>query len=62
MHTLWVFYYFFQKSLFAENYSMIAAINLTIRGPLNTCLVWSNISIKFPIFRIFQKYSLTWFT
>ena len=40
MHDLWAFYYFFQKSLFAENYFLIAAINLTTRGPLYTCLVW----------------------
>ena len=34
-----VFYYFFQKSLFTENYFLIAAINLATRGPLYTCLV-----------------------
>ena len=33
------FYYFFQKSLFTENYFLIAAINLATRGPLYTCLV-----------------------
>ena len=33
------FYYFFQKSLFAENYFAIAVINLTTPGPLYTCLV-----------------------
>ena len=38
------FYYFFQKSLFAENYFLIAAINLTTRGPLYTCLVQISIS------------------
>ena len=40
MHNLWVFYYFFQKSLFAENNFLIAAINLTTWGPLYTCLVF----------------------
>ena len=35
MHNLW----FFQKSLFPENYILIAAINLTTWGPLYTCLV-----------------------
>ena len=35
-----VFYYFFQKSLFTENYFLIAAINLATRGPLYTCLVY----------------------
>ena len=40
MHNLWVFYYFFQKSLFTENYFLIAAINLTTRVPLYTCLVY----------------------
>ena len=39
MHNLWVFYYFFQKSLFTENYFLIAAMNLATRGPLYTCLV-----------------------
>ena len=39
MHNLWVFCYYFQKSLFAENYFLIAAMNLTTRGPLYTCLV-----------------------
>ena len=34
-----VFYYFFQKSLFTENYFLFAAINLTSRGPLYTFLV-----------------------
>ena len=38
MHNLF-FYYFFQKSLFTENYILIAAINLTTQGPLYTCLV-----------------------
>ena len=33
-----VFYYFFQKSLFTENYFLIAAINLATQGPLYTCL------------------------
>ena len=33
------FYHFFQKSLFTENYILIAAINLASRGPLYTCLV-----------------------
>ena len=41
MHKLWVLYYFFQKSLFAVNYFLIAAINLTTRGSLHTCLASS---------------------
>ena len=40
------FYYFFQKSLFTENYFLIAAINLATRGPLYTCLVRSSNSIE----------------
>ena len=39
MHNSWVFYYFFQKSIFTENYFLIAVINLATRGPLYTCLV-----------------------
>ena len=40
MHNLCVFYYFFQKSIFTENYFLIAAaINLATRGPLYTFLV-----------------------
>ena len=39
MHNLWVLL-FFQKSLFAEDYFLIAAINLTARIPLYTCLVY----------------------
>ena len=31
--------YFFQKSVFTENYFLMAAINLATRGPLYTCLV-----------------------
>ena len=38
MHNL-CFLLFFQKSLFTENYFLIAAINLATRGPLYTCLV-----------------------
>ena len=38
-----VFYYFFPKSLFTENYFPIAAINLATRGPLYTCLVLAQI-------------------
>ena len=34
------FLLFFQKSLFTENYFLIAAINLATLGPLYTCLVW----------------------
>ena len=34
-----VFYYFFQKLLFTENYFLIAVINLATQGPLYTCLV-----------------------
>ena len=43
MHDLWLFYFYhcFQKSLFMEKYFLIAAINLTTRGPLSTCLVVS---------------------
>ena len=36
---IYVFLLFFQKSLFTENYFLIAAINLATRGPLYTCLV-----------------------
>ena len=36
-----VFLLFFQKSLFIENYFLIAAINLATWGPLYTCLVSS---------------------
>ena len=43
MHKLCFFYCFFQKSLFTENYSLIAAIYLTTRGPLYTCLVLTKI-------------------
>ena len=39
MHKLWFFVIFFQKSLFTENYFLIALINLATRGPLYTCLV-----------------------
>ena len=39
MHNLWVFYYFFQKSLLAETYFLIAAMNLTTQGPQYTFLV-----------------------
>ena len=39
MYNLWVLYYFFQKSLFTENYFLIAATNFVTRGPLYTCLV-----------------------
>ena len=46
MHNLCFFNYFFQKSLFTENYFLIAVINLATRGPLYTCLVfllkWQN--------------------
>ena len=44
MHNLWGFYYFFQKSLFAKNYFLIAAINLTTGGPLYSFPV----PIEFP--------------
>ena len=40
MHNLCFFYYFSQKSLFIENYFLIAAINLANRGPMYTCLVY----------------------
>ena len=39
IHNLCFFYYFFQKSLFTENYFLIAATNQATRGPLYTCLV-----------------------
>ena len=39
MHNLWFFSNFFQKSLFAENYFLIAAIDLTTQVQLYTCLV-----------------------
>ena len=39
MHDLWVLLLFFQKSIFAENYFLIAAMNMTTRGPLYTYLV-----------------------
>ena len=39
MYNLWVLYYFFQKSLSAENYFLITAINFTTRGLLYTYLV-----------------------
>ena len=34
------FDYFLQKSIFTENYFLVAAINLATRGPLCTCLVF----------------------
>ena len=37
------FYYFFQKSLFTENYFLVAAIDLATLGPLYTCLVTNQI-------------------
>ena len=38
---IYVFFdYFFEKSLFAENHFVIAAINLTTRGPLYSCFVY----------------------
>ena len=40
---IYVFYYFFQKSLFTENYFLIAGIDLATRGPLYTCLVYQKI-------------------
>ena len=39
MHSLCVFDYFYQKSLFAENYFLIAGIDLTTQGPLYSFLV-----------------------
>ena len=38
MHDL-CFLLVFQKSLFTENYFLIAGINLATQGPLYTCLV-----------------------
>ena len=38
MHDL-CFLLFFQKSLFTDNYFLIAVINYATRGPLYTCLV-----------------------
>ena len=43
---IYVFYYFFQKSLFTENYFLIAAINFATRGPLYTCLVLKIVTKK----------------
>ena len=43
---IYVFLLFFQKSLFTENYFLIAAISLATWGPLYTCLVY------FQIFRV----------
>ena len=40
---------FFQKSLFTENYFLIAAINLAARGPLYTCLVLTDFAITIRI-------------
>ena len=49
MHNLCGFYYFFQNLLFAENYFLIAVINLTTRGPLYTCLVVDrSVQLSFP--------------
>ena len=39
MHNLCVFWLFFSKIFFTEDYFLIAAIKLTILGPLYTCLV-----------------------
>ena len=50
MHNLWVFYQFFQKSRFAENYFLIAAMNLTTRGPQYTCLVFNVIFCNISYF------------
>ena len=49
MHNLCFFYCFCQKLLFAENYFLIAAINLSIRGPLYTCLVYSIFTIWYQL-------------
>ena len=60
-----VFNYFFQKSPFTENYSLIAAISMATRGPLYTCLVnsqfvhWSNkanITFIFIFILLKEKY------
>ena len=41
MHNLWGFFLFFSKIIFfAENHFLIAAINVTTRCPLYTCLVF----------------------
>ena len=40
MHDLCIFLFFFvQKSFLTKNYHLTAEINLTIPGPLYTCLV-----------------------
>ena len=39
------FYYFFQKSLFTENYFLIAAINLDTRGPLYTFVLFQTYKV-----------------
>ena len=44
--------FFFQKSLFTENYFLIAAINLATRGPLYTCLVLHEVRSPFSFFLV----------
>ena len=46
---------FFQKSPFTENYFLIAAINLTTRGPLYTYLVEVSVDAVFYNFLWRQK-------
>ena len=48
MHNVCFFYYFFQRSLFAENYFLIAAIDLTTQGPLS--LLFFTFAVFFTIF------------
>ena len=52
------FYYFFQKSLFAENYFLIAATNVATRGPFYTCLVYTQTLLKagWDIYGFFDYY------
>ena len=50
MHNVSMFfYYFFQKSLFTENYFLIAAINLATQFPLYTCLVLNYLNSHYLI-------------
>ena len=58
MHNFWVFYYYFQKSLFAENYFLIAVTNLTTRGPLHTCLALFKDHFWQKIIFLFLQYTL----
>ena len=56
MHNLWFLLCFFSKITFTENYFQIAAIYLTTRGPLYTCLVLYEVS--FFIVKTLSHYCL----